>query len=267
MKNDKSSFSDCMGISCTICLNPYVTKPENEQQHPHKFCENHHVFCKRCCSILKKCPICKAKQIASLSIDTETFQRVEAGRKQLLTGIQMIPVNDLEKLENNAIGKGLFADIFQYKWTNTLVAIKRPRIKPNRHQMDDIKLEAALFIKIKHSNIVTLFGLTQLKSNYIGLVMEWSDLGNLRENMEKMNKEEKIKVSLCICKGLNYMHLIQIAHRELKPENVLLFGDKSKAKISDFGTSNVIQTIKTSTSHFGTPKYTAPELMGEGLQV
>jgi serine/threonine-protein kinase len=101
----------------------------------------------------------------------------------------------------------------------------------------------------------------------MGIVMEWADRGSLRDSMEKMNKEEKINVSLCICEGLDYMHSIRIAHRDLKPENVLLFGDKSKAKITDFGTSKVIQTIITSTGVVGTPKYSAPELMGEGLQV
>jgi serine/threonine protein kinase len=101
----------------------------------------------------------------------------------------------------------------------------------------------------------------------MGIVMEWADQGSLRDSMEKMNKEEKINVSLCICEGLDYMHSIRIAHRDLKPENVLLFGDKSKAKISDFGTSKVIQTMMTNTREVGTPKYSAPELMGKGLQV
>ncbi len=180
----------------------------------------------------------------------------------------MIPIIDLERISEDPIATGSCADIFQYKWHNTVVALKRPRIKPNPSQMDDIQLEAALCFKMHHPNIVAVFGLTQLRNNYMGIVMEWADQGNLSENMSKMMNEEKIKVSLCICEGLAYMHASRIAHRDLKPENVLLFGNLSTAKISDFGMSKVIQTIMTNTSGLvGTPKYFAPELMVEGLQV
>jgi serine/threonine-protein kinase len=82
-----------------------------------------------------------------------------------------------------------------------------------------------------------------------------------------MSTREKIKVSLCICKGLDYMHSIRMAHRDLKPENVLLFGNRTTAKISDFGTSKVIQTIIVGTNMVGTPKYSAPETMLKGIQV
>ncbi len=225
------------------------------------------MFCKRCCSLLKDCPICQAQQTTSQSTQTEVFQRVDANRTQLMNDIPMILPNHLARIGKEPFVLGSCADIFKYKWKKTLVAIKRPRFKPNFNQMDDIKLEAALCFKLRHPNIVEVFGLTQLKNNYMGIVMEWADQGNLRENMEFMNKEEKNKVSLCICEGLDYMHLIRIAHRDLKPENILLFGNKTKAKISDFGTSKVIQTIMTNTGIVGTPKYTAPELMREGLQV
>jgi serine/threonine protein kinase len=179
----------------------------------------------------------------------------------------MIPANDLESLSEDPIATGAYANIFQYKWNSILVAVKQPIIKLNSNQIYDIQLEAALCFNMKHSNIVALLGLTQLKNNYFGIVSEWSDLGNLKQNMEFMNNETKTKVSLCICEGLGHMHLIGIAHLDMKPENVLLFGNTSKAKISDFGTSKVIQTIMTNNGLVGIPKYTAPELMEENLQV
>ena len=181
--------------------------------------------------------------------------------------IRMIPISELERLTTHPIATGSYADVFQCKWNTTHVALKQLRIKPKTSQIDDIKHEAALCFKMRHPNIVALFGQTKLENNYMGLVMEWADHGSLSENIEDMSTEEKIKVSLCICAGLAYMHSERIAHRDLKPENILLFGNKSTAKISDFGTSKVIQTIITNTAAVGTPKYSAPELMGEGLQV
>ncbi len=180
----------------------------------------------------------------------------------------MIPISQLERSSLLPAATGSYADIFLCKWnTSTQVALKQLRFNPKSNKRDDIKVEAALSFRMRHPNIVTLYGMTKLENNYIGLVMEWADLGSLSDNMEEMTEVEKIKASLCICEGLAYMHSNRIAHRDLKPENVLLFGSKSKAKISDFGTSKVIQTIITNTGAAGTPKYSAPELMEDGLQV
>ena len=213
------------------------------------------------------CPSCQSKQITTPLIETKNFQRIKEKRQELLNDIPMIPISHLERLSMLPVATGSYADVFQCKWNASHVALKQLRIKPKASKMDDLKFEAALCFKMRHPNIVALFGLTVLENNYTCLVMEWADQGSLSEHMEDMNTQEKIKVSLCICEGLAYMHSNKIAHRDLKPENVLLFGNKSKAKISDFGTSKVIQTIITSTGAVGTPKYSAPELMGEGLQV
>ncbi len=261
-----------MGIFCTSCNSPYDNRPGNGQLHPQQFCANKHFFCKQCCSLMKECPNCQAKQNTTLSNETEAneteaLQKIEKNRKQLVNDIQMIPAKDLFRIDEDPFATGSCADIFMYKWKNSTVALKRPRFQPNVSQMDDIQIEAALICKMKHPNIVIVFGLTQLRNNYMGIVMEYADQGSLRNSLEDMNTEEKIKVSLCICEGLDYMHSIRIAHRDLKPENVLLFGNKSRAKISDFGTSKVIQTMVTNTREVGTPKYSAPELMGKGLQV
>jgi serine/threonine protein kinase len=216
---------------------------------------------------MKNCPNCQAKQITAPSNETEVFQKVKDERQQLLDKIPMIPISHLQRLSELPVAQGSYADIFQCKWYNTHVALKQLRINPKASKMDDIKLEAALCFKMRHPNIVSLVGLTKLGNNYMGLVMEWADQGSLSNSMEDMNTEEKIRVFICICEGLAYLHLNRIAHRDLKPENILLFGNKPIAKITDFGTSKVIQTIITSTGKVGTPKYSAPELMGAGLQV
>ncbi len=185
----------------------------------------------------------------------------------MLDNIPMILISDLERLSTLPVATGSYADVFQCKWNTSHVALKQLRIKPKASKLDDIKLEAALCFKMRHPNIVAMFGMTKLENNYMGLVMELADQGSLNDSMENMSTEEKIKVCLCICEGLAYMHANRIAHRDLKPENILLFGDKFTAKISDFGTSKVIQTIITNTRAVGTPKYSAPELMEDGLQV
>jgi serine/threonine protein kinase len=138
------------------------------------------------------------------------------------------------------------------------------RFKPKEDDLKCFKLEAALGYYLKHPNIVLVHGLSTLENGYIGIVMEWADQGSLSENMNTMTSQEKVKVSLCISNGLAYLHSERIAHRDLKPENVLLFKNKSTAKLADFGTSKVVQTMTSSSGVVGTPKYTAPELFGRG---
>jgi serine/threonine protein kinase len=159
---------------------------------------------------------------------------------------------------------GSYADIFKCNWNSKIIALKQLRFKPKEDDLKRFKLEAALSFYLKHPNIVLVYGLSILENDNIGIVMEWADQGSLSENMNTMTSEEKVKVSLCISNGLAFLHSEKIAHRDLKPENVLLFKNRSTAKLADFGTSKAVQTMTSSSGIVGTPKYTAPELFGQG---
>ena len=92
--------------------------------------------------------------------------------------------------------------------------------------------------------------------------MEFSFHGSLKSHLATLNESERIKIGTCTCNGLDFLHTIGIAHRDLKPENILLFGDKTLAKLSDIGSSKIIQKIMiTTTGGLTSPKYTAPELL------
>jgi serine/threonine protein kinase len=218
---------------------------------------------------MKECPTCKSKQKrqSKAGNNEENFQRIKDKINEIVSEIPEISVTEIERISQLPSATGSYADIFQCKFKGSFVALKLLRIRANENQTFDIQREAALCFQVQHPNIVALLGLTKLENNYMGIVMEWADQGNLRENMGKMNAAEKIEVSLCICEGLDYMHSLQIAHRDLKPENVLISGNKTLAKISDFGTSKIIQTIIVGTNMVGTPKYSAPETILKGVQV
>lgn len=64
-----------------------------------------------------------------------------------------------------------------------------------------------------------------------------------------------------ILEGLEYLHVNNVIHRDIKAANILL-DSKGAIKLADFGSSKKIYgSINTSRSLCGTPYYMAPEVI------
>lgn len=64
--------------------------------------------------------------------------------------------------------------------------------------------------------------------------------------------------------GLNYMHLQQVTHRDMKPENILLVSQDEEnfdIKIADLGFAQKFDKETGLDLVLGTPLYMAPELV------
>ena len=111
-------------------------------------------------------------------------------------------------------------------------------------------------------HIVNLY-LTFQDENYLYMIMDYLDGGDLRKHMKSkiFNLKEIKFVAACVIIGLEYIHKKGIIHRDIKPEN-LIFDDKGYLRISDFGIAirnDLINILEKNNDKSGTPGYMAPE--------
>ena len=165
------------------------------------------------------------------------------------------------------IGEGMFGKVKLgiHLLTKEKVAIKifdKGKIK-NEKEVEYIEREISILKKLNHYNTIKLYNIIQ-NENFIFLIQEYVPNGELLhflENPENMNLTENhiCKIYQQIISGIEYLHEIGIAHRDLKLENILLN--------RDFGLSNKYnkENGELLQSSCGSPCYAAPEMI-KGIQ-
>ncbi|KAG2286444.1 hypothetical protein Bca52824_046048 [Brassica carinata] len=105
-----------------------------------------------------------------------------------------------------------------------------------------------------------------LTPTHLGIVMEYAAGGELFDRISSAGRfseaEARYFFQQLIC-GVYYSHAMQICHRDLKLENILLDGSPApRLKICDFGYSKSSILHSNPKSTVGTPAYIAPEVFG-----
>jgi serine/threonine protein kinase len=163
------------------------------------------------------------------------------------------------------LGNGSFGSVYLIKMKNSKKEYALKKIKKN-----DIKIyrnEISLLMNLNHINIVPIVDYYESKY-YYSIILPYAKCGTLDNLIEKRYNKNKIFnsndikiISLSISRGINYLHNNNIIHCDIKPSNILLFGDKI-IKICDFGVSKNSNTTNHKTL-VGTPYYMAPEMFNE----
>jgi serine/threonine-protein kinase len=146
-----------------------------------------------------------------------------------------------------------------------LVAVKvlKPEFTGDPEFLMRFRAEARAAANLSHPNIVTVHDVGQDgRTHYI--VLEHVEGQNLKELVlaqAPFDLESTLLIMIELCKGLGYAHRAGLVHADVKPQNVLVTGDR-RIKITDFGLARALtssQPDEVQEIVWGSPSYLAPE--------
>jgi hypothetical protein len=172
------------------------------------------------------------------------------------------------------LGTGAMGSVFR-GWDPKLqraVALKTVRLGPGlppekrRQLMDNLMREAVTLARLSHPHVVPIHDVEDSPEGaFIAMeLVEGVNLEVLLWQRGRLPPSLVVPLGAAIARALAAAHAHGIAHRDVKPANVLLGRDGS-IKVSDFGISELVTTIGSKGKRvFGTPGYVPPETLENG---
>lgn len=150
--------------------------------------------------------------------------------------------------------------------TNAPVAIKLLKsdmIQRDREMVARFVREGEALRQLNHPNIVKMLDSAQVDNQHF-LVMEYVPNGSLRDVLERtprLSVQRALYISLDIADALTRAHRLDILHRDIKPDNVLIAEDGTP-RLTDFGMARMGKTphITQDGAIVGTLAYLPPEI-------
>ena len=185
------------------------------------------------------------------------------GQENELTNIpsSIGPYDIKEKINEGGYSK-IYLGISKY--TNEKVAIKiidKTLFIKNPEDLLLIRNEIDILKLLKHRNILTLYEIYE-SNQYFFLITEHltSELLNLILNKKRLNESDALKIFVQLVDALQYIHKMQICHRDIRVEHVL-FDNNNVPKIIDFGYSCFYKKGKPLLEPIGSLSYACPEII------
>ncbi len=137
-------------------------------------------------------------------------------------------------------------------------------------------LEASVLARLSHPNIVVVHDYGEAPDGSLFMVMEYLDGTTLLDTLRsggRLPAFRVLQITAEVCRALRASHRQGIAHRDLKPGNVMLLPNKEDenrdiVKVLDFGLVKVFQEqqeidlerdLTRAEMMLGSPRYMAPE--------
>lgn len=181
-----------------------------------------------------------------------------------------VPSSFNEYVVKKKMGNGTFGDVFkiEQKDSQKIFAAKISPIKINNNenkQNENAINEYEILKLINHPNIIKFYDAFEIEckenEKLFVIILEYCSNGSMLEyvnNRKFKNKTEKKKMMKDIITAVFFLHEMNIAHCDLKLENIMI-DENFNIKLIDFGLSKNFSG-KYNKRIVGSPAYAAPEL-------
>lgn len=221
---------------------------------------NKQIHLRRLYNIVNK----QRKKNNQLRLNAKIQRSLTAGAKQLPKPFSMT-LDDTSYTITHELMSGVSGQVFKGTTGNEQVVIKKmPKTNTRADVHKAFNREVAAFSEIKKyegsERIIKLRASHEDETAYylVFPFLENEDFLEIIDN-KKANAKQQLKMLSQVVEGLHFLHTINIAHLDLKLENVFVDKDLN-IKIGDFGFAENVSTKDEFDSFQGTHDYMSPEI-------
>jgi len=124
-----------------------------------------------------------------------------------------------------------------------------------------VRREIEIQYHLQHPNILKLYGYFY-DENHVFIILEWAKGGALFKQLKakkRFDEDTAAKYIMTLANALGYIHKLNVIHRDINPENLLL-DSNGNLKLADFGWS-VHTPLHMRRTICGTLDYRPPEMV------
>ena len=125
--------------------------------------------------------------------------------------------------------------------------------------------ELSIVTKIRHPHIVPVYSILEV-GPFVCCFMDFCPHGDLLERIQNVGALPETKAQLYfsqICSAISYLHSLEISHRDIKCENILIKA-RNCVKLTDFGFSRKVMKLGKRIlcdTYCGSAAYASPEVL------